>query len=827
MKSPILCLILLFSLVLPSMVLSQAPPAPGAGGSPDVVKGIIKGQVVDATTKTPLEFATISIFSYKDSSLVNGGITDEKGQFALETGYGHFWVMIEFLAYKPRLFENILLDRDNPVANLGLIALEPDATTLAEVEVVAEKSQMQLALDKKVFNVGKDLANAGGTAQDILDNVPSVTVDIEGNVSLRGSGNVRILIDGKPSGLIGISNTNGLRAIPASMIDRVEVITNPSARYEAEGMAGIINIVLKKQNRQGFNGSFDLTGGLPEVYGGAANLNLRKDRFNFFLNYGLNNRRNEGGGHQYTEFFSNDTTYLTKLTRNNDRGGLSHNLRLGAEYFFSPKSTLTSAFSLRRSDEDNFARLTYRDFLFNLDNPTGSTIRTDDEHEDDHNLEYNLNYRKSFAQEGRELNVDLRYEESKETESSNFLEKYFLADGSAAGVADLVQRSKNTEGQSEWRFTADYVHPLGQEGKFESGLFSSLREIRNDYLVEEYGDLGWENLANLSNNFLYDEDILAAYAILGNKSGKWSYQAGLRMEHSIVKTELLQTNEVNDRSYTDFFPSAHITYELPNDNAVQVSYSRRIRRPRFWDLNPFFTFSDSRNQWSGNPNLDPEYTNSYEIGHIKYWTNASLTSSIYYRHTTDVIERIRRFDSEGNSYTRPENLSTRNDYGLEFTWSYDPLKTWRLNGNFNFFRSITDGQLEDQNFDADTYSWFMRFSSRVTLWKKLDVQTSFNYRAPRTTTQGKDKAMYHADLGMSMDILKNKGTLTLSARDLFNTRKRRYINEGDNFYTEGDFQWRSRVVTLTFNYRINQNKQRQRNGRGENGEFDGGGDLEF
>lgn len=799
--------------------------APGEAVTANPAKTAIHGQVYDSETQAPLEFATVTVYEKTDSSLVTGGITDEKGMFFIETKPGAYWVSIEFIAYQPVIFSNIVLTKEQPVADLGKILLKSDTETLVEVEVVAEKSQMMLSLDKRVFNVGKDLANAGGSAEDVLNNVPSVTVDVEGNVSLRGSSNVRILIDGKPSSLVGISGTNGLKQLPANLIDRVEVITNPSAKYEAEGMAGIINIVLKKHNNKGIHGSFDLSAGLPEIYGFTTNLNFRKNRLNFFANYGIQNNRFNGGGNQYIEYYSNDTTTITLQDRTNDRGGLSHNFRFGADYYFNPKNILTAAFSYRTGKNDNIARITYNDYLFNTDTPIGSTYRTDDEKEDDSNLEYNITYRKSFEEQGREFVFDVQYEDRQETERSNFLEQYYDPSGVLLSGTELLQRSKNEEGQNQLRITADYTHPLGKEGKFESGLLASFREINNNYLVEQLNDQNWEVLANLSNNFIYDEDIQAAYAILGNKSGKISYQAGLRVERSKVVTELVTTNELNDRSYVNFFPSAHISYQMADQNSFQISYSRRVTRPRFWDLNPFFTFSDSRNQFSGNPNLDPEFTDSYEIGHLKYWDNASLSSSVYYRHTTDVIERIRTFDNEGNSYTRPENLSTRDNFGFEFNWSYDPTKKLNLNGNFNFFRSITEGAFEDQNFYADTYSWFTRFTSKLTLWKDLDVQTTFHYRAPLETPQGKSKSMYHLDLGMSKDLLKKKGTLTLSVRDMFNSRKMRSITEGDNFYAEGDFQWRGRVVQLTFNYRINQNKQRP-NGRRNEGAMEGG-EVEF
>jgi outer membrane receptor protein involved in Fe transport len=815
-------ILLLF--LLPTLLTAQ--PRVGTDLPPGEQKFIVRGKVVDAETKLPLEFATVTLFNQSDSSLATGNITDEAGAFMIETRPGRYFAKVEFLSYQTKTIGNIDLNRDEPVADLGTIALASDASMLIEVEVRAEKSQMQLSLDKKVFNVGKDLANTGGTAADVLDNVPSVTVDVEGNVNLRGSGNVRILVDGKPSGLIGISNTNGLRQLPANLIDRVEVITNPSARYEAEGMAGIINIVLKKDQQKGLNGSFDLTLGQPAEYGGSVNLNYRKNRFNFFTNYGLRYRKGPGMGSQYQESYTPDTTFITDQSREHEQGGWSNNIRFGADYFFNPKNILTTAFNYRWSNEDNFSEIEYRDYLNNLDNPTGSTIRTDKEKEKEPNLEYALTYRKTFDREGREFTADLRFQDNNEEENSDFREQYFNPDGSPAGIADLLQRSNNKEGERNVIVQSDYVHPFGSNGKFEAGLRSGLRDIRNDYLVEEFSDDAWETLTGLSNNFLYDENIHAAYAIFGNKVSRFSYQLGLRLEQSDVKTELLQTNEINDRQYTNLFPSAHVTYDLPAQNAVQVSYSRRVRRPRFWDLNPFFTFSDARNFFSGNPDLDPEFTDSYEMGHIKYWEKGSLTSSVYYRRTTGVIERIRTQTSNTTFNTFPVNLSTQDDYGLEFTWSFDPFKAWRLNGNVNFFRSITDGKYEEQDFDADTYTWFGRLSSRLTLWKQVDFQANFNYRAPRKTTQGEQKAMYHLDLGFSKEVLKNNGTLTLSVRDLFNTRRRRFTTIDDDFFTEGDHQWRARQVSLTLSYRINQKKQKGKNGRGE-GEFDGGEGGEF
>lgn len=786
-------------------------------------KVLLRGKVVDAQTLAPLEFATVAVHRLPDSTLANGGLSDSGGVFSLALKPGLYYVRIDYLSYKTRYIGRVDLRNKTDVHDLGAIELEPSASALKEVVISAEKSQLQFGLDKKVFNVGTDLANKGGSAADILDNVPSVTVDVEGNVSLRGSENVRILIDGKPSGLVAFGSS-GLRQLPANMIDRVEIVTNPSAKYEAEGMAGIINIVLKKEQAPGFHGAVDLTAGYPQEYGAALNLNYRRNRLNFFANYGLRYNQSPGSGSQYQTFFNNDTTFITDLTQERTRGGLSNNLRLGADYFFNPRSSLTTAFHWRYGNDNNLSNIVYRDFINNLENPSDVTRRTDDEKETEPNLEYSLDYKKTFQREGREFKASLRYQDNSEHERSDYTEQYFRPDGAPSGRPDYFQRSDNRESERNLILQADYEHPFGKEGKFEAGYRGGIRDIRNKYRVEELVSDEWRTLPGLSNNVLYDENIQALYATLGNKVERLSWQGGLRLEVSDVRTELLETNEVNQRPiYANLFPSAHVGYELGGENSVQVSYSRRIRRPHFRELNPFSMFSDARNFSAGNPDLNPEFTDSYELGHLKRWQAGSLSSSVYYRHTTGVVERIRTQLSDTSSLTRPVNLSDRNDVGLEFTASFEPLKVWKINGNLNFFRSITEGQFEGQNFNAEAYTWFGRVSNRFTLWKKVDVQATFNYRAPRNTTQGRSKALYHADLGISMDILDKNATLTFNVRDVFNSRRWRWVTEGADFYNEGDFQWRARQMSLTMNYRINRKKDMKPERDGEGGEgMDGG-----
>lgn len=783
---------------------------------------IIKGKVEDSETSQPMSYTTVALYNAKDGSLVTGTVTDDLGIFKLESQAGEYYLTIEFISYKTETIGDLNITNDQPVVDLGVIQLTPSSVALAEVEVRAERSTMQFNLDKKVFNVGKDLANQGGSASDILDNVPSVTVDVEGNVSLRGQGNVRILVDGKPSSLVG-SDGSGLRNIPANMIDKVEVVTNPSARYDAEGMTGIINIILKKEKKKGINGSFDFNVGYPNLYGTAINLNYRRDKLNFFVNYGVRYQQGPGRGGLYQELYQGDSTFITELDRSHIRGGWSNNIRTGIDFFATDKITLTGALSYRTGVDNNVTTLLYRDYWNTTSDSDliGHSERIDEEVEDESKLEYSINFIKKFDKKEQLWTADIQYSQSGELESSNITETFFNSNNNPTGDI-LNQRSNNNENFTNFLAQTDYKHPFKEDGMFEIGMRLNLRNVSNDVKVEELSGSDWTTLTNFSNDLQYIENIYAAYSTIGDKFGKFSYQFGLRYEYSDIETYLVETQERNPRRYGNLFPSAFLNYEFSEKDAVQVSYSRRIRRPGFWELNPFFSYSDARNFFAGNPNVNPEFTHSFEVGYLKYFEKGSLSSSVYYRHTDGVIFRIREVDSTGFSVTLPQNIGFDDSYGLEVNFSYNPTKWWRLTGDANFFRSITDGTSYDETLYGDTYTWFGRLTSRMTVAKQVDVQVRGNYRAPRVTVQGSQKAIYHLDIAASKEVFKKKGTLTFSVNDVFNSRARNYIVDETNFYTEGFFQWRVRQFTLAMNYRLNQDNRRGgRPNRG--GDFEGGG----
>lgn len=803
-KSILQAPILLVFLLLASSLMSQ--------------NATVEGKLVESSTNTALGYASVRVLQMPGDKLVGGSLTDDKGTFSVNLPFGSFRAEIEFIGFETIKTSEFSLSQEHSQHDLGTISLSASANALDEVQVTAEKSTMILALDKKIFNVGKDLSNAGGSASDILTNIPSVTVDPEGTVKLRGSDNVRILIDGKPSGLVSFKGSSGLQQLQASMIDRVEIITNPSARYEAEGSAGIINIILKKDQKQGFNGSVELIAGTPTNYGAALNLNYRHRKINFFINYGISYRDSPGGGSMYQERYVGDTTYLLQQTTTNEFQGLNNNIRGGLDYFFSENSILTASTLWRRSDARRLSNLRYEDFLFNTNQPLGYTLRMQDETEDEPNSEYSVVYKRKFGTEGHELTAEAKYLNYWERSNQIFPQQAFFADGSENLAQSSFQKALNDEYENQYLFQVDYVHPIGKDGKFETGLRSSFRDMVNDYIVTERNvDGTYSTIPGLDNYFIYNENINGAYLIYGNKRHKFSWQGGIRAEHTDVTTILRKTNEENPRNYFNFFPSLHLTFDLPKNNAIQWSYSRRIRRPVYNDLSPFFTFTDSRNYWSGNPDLQPEFSDVLEIGHILYFDKGSLSSSIYYRHTIDKIDRIRQLDNAGNATTRPENLSSENAIGLEFASGYSPKKWWKLDMNFNFFHADIDGSNIESSYRATTYSWFARATSKFLFPRNFDFQIRGNYEAAQKTAQGSRKALYFVDLAASKDILHNKGTLTLNVSDLFNTRRMRNTIEGDNFYSVSNFQWRRRQVNLTFNYRINQGKPAKKKGEGEEG----------
>lgn len=814
---------------------AQQPPAGN--------KVKLTGKVFEKVSKQPLEYATISIMAPNDTKVIAGGITNPKGEFDIAVAPGTYDIKIEFISFKATEIKQRSIQEDT---NLGVVNLSEDAAQLNEVVVRAEKSTVEIKLDKKVYNVGQDMMVKGGTVSDVLDNVPSVSVDSEGNVSLRGSDNIRILIDGRPSNAINVAEA--LRQLPADAIDKVEVITNPSARYDAEGGSGLINIILKKGKNQGLNGTFIASTGLPETYGLSANLNYKTEKLNYFTTAGYNYRTNEGGGLTNTEYLNANGTPKGFLDEDRDtkRTNEGFNGRAGIEWTVAPNTFWTNAINYQNSNGNTRDLINYNNFDANRAF-TGTSFRLNNGDTDSENVEYTSNLIKNFNDKGHKLTADLSI--SRNTDDSN----------SIITASPNFNTTLNDQVQKQIQLQADYVLPLGKGSQFEAGYKGSFGDLNNKYVItDNEGAVD----PDLSNTLQYKENINAIYTQYGFKINKFSYLFGLRWEDTNIQVNLLDNNDFNTKKYNNLFPSAFISYEISDQSNLTASYSKRLSRPRGRFMNPAVNYSSNVNIFQGNPDLDPSLTDKYDIGYIKRWDKVTFNTSAYFEDTKDVFSFVR--SPTGNVVTpdgevvtpqpgetvdgipvilsRPINLGKEQKFGFEFTLNYTPFKWWRLNSNFNFYNvkttgenSYTDtkGTLIVQNLNNQANTWFARASSKITLPYKIDWQLSGTYNGEQKTAQGKNLDQFSMNTAFSKDVLKDKATIAFNISDIFNSRIMRsytYLQNDTTFESQtsyGEMQFRKRQFNLSFTYRFNKAKnERDKNAAPKNeGGGEGGGDF--
>ena len=505
------------------------------------------------------------------------------------------------------------------------------------------------------------------------------------------------------------------------------------------------------------------------------NMNLRKKRFNLFTNFGTSYRKNPGGGGSYQEF-GDPVEKITDIDRDRERGSINYNTRLGADIFLNDFNTLTLAFLYRYSDEENTFQTNYFDF-YPQDDLDSLSERGGIEEEGDENMEYSINYTKTFQKKGQKFSTDLQFQNNNELEAADLVESSI--DSTRVLTPNLFQRSINDELEERWMFQGEYLHPFSKDGMLETGFRYTDRMVGNDYRVEELDDdRNYQIDPNFTNDFEYHEKVMAVYSMIGNKVNNISWQLGLRYEMTDLPANLKTTDEQTHQRYNNLFPSAFLTYQFTEQQSVQASYSRRIRRPRGRFLNPFSHIFDNRNFRVGNPNLKPVYTDSYELGYLLNLTKSSIYSGIYYRHAEGVYQRI-RIVNDGITITKPFNITQRNDIGAEMNFSHEFVKWYSVNGNLNFFHSITEegsvmfGEQEVVFDQVETTSFSGRLNNNLKIAKIMNAQVNVIYRAPRNTVQGRRLSITSVDLGFSRDVLKGNGTISLNVRDLFNTRKYR------------------------------------------------------
>ncbi len=818
--------VMLLLLCLPLLGKAQTGKRPNRAAQQKEEVFELKGTILENEPRIPLEFATVIIRPLKGQK-VFGGLSNQKGKFNVEVPKGRFNISFEFLSFKTIIIEDVEI---NASMDLGQILMEENAEALDEVELIAEKSTMEVKLDRKIYNVGKDMTVKGGTASDVLDNVPSVTVDAEGVVSLRGNENVRILINGKPSGLIGLNDAEALRQFPADAIAKVEVITSPSARYDAEGTAGILNIILRRDKITGFNGVGTVNLGIPQNYGFSTSLNYRLENVNFFTNIGYSDRESPGNSSAETTYFSPDANYAsTNQQIDYTRKGNNLNLNFGVEYYIAKETSITGSFLYRNSDRDRISE-NMTDAFDEFDDLANATLRIENEVSTDKVFQYDLNFLHKFKKEGHQIDLDLQYQDNSDDENSLITNEETFPNM----IDQLSEKVDSYELQKRFLIQSDYVLPIGENQQVELGFRINNDDRETDYkFFNETEDGDYIVNDSLTNLFEYEEVISAVYGQYGNKFGKFSALLGLRVEATDIdiRSTGKEIDSVNQKNYVNAFPTVNLVYEFTETENLTLGYNSRIRRPRSRFINPFPSQSSRTNIFQGNPDLDPSISHGVDLGYYKRWQKVTFNTSVYYSHATDIFQFIRSDTGEttedGIPIIRltPINLSTDDRYGLEFSANYTPKKNWRLNASFNFYNSTIDGEYEGVDLGSNFNSWFARGTSKIPLPAKIDWQTSLMFRGPRQNSQTKSEGMFMANMAFSKDILKGNGTLVFNVDDLFNTRKRVSETTTDSFVQNSEFQWRERQFRLSFTYRFNQKKERerQRNGAGGDGGEEYGG----
>ena len=808
------------SIVLAGMLLCFAPDM-----FANETDGKIKGIVMDGELGGPLEFVTVQVKAKGSDKIVQGSVTGSDGNYMIGgLKKGEYVVTFSYIGYE-EVSKNISISSDNQILSLGELTLEEDANQLGEVEVVAKRPQMRFEIDRKVFDATQDIAAEGGSASDLLSNIPSVEVDNEGSVSLRGNSSVTIWINGKASGLTADNQADILDMMPAGDIKQVEVITNPSARYSPEGTAGIINIILKDDRKPGYYGSVKVGADTDGGYQASGNINYSSSKVDAYANLNYRNREFKGGG--ITSRLN--TTDNSFLDQTNDSKRQHNNWfgRFGATWHITKSDDLAFNVTGMTGGGDNSENIHYNSIDSQKNTIyTSDRITNGDSDMKMYNLE--LNYVHKFSENS---NIDLMVSNNQwRRDGMNIFRQSTVYTDPSQTANPLYQTQENEIKDKTWEVQADYTNKISDMARIEAGYKGTFQ--RNASPVDTYTGTTAEDIRqdeSLYNRFLYNQDVHALYMTYGGKWNKLSYQAGLRGEYWRVDTRSLdfdqefndKASETFEKDYFKLFPSAFISYALPKNNELQVNYTRRLRRPWGGQLNSFRNISDASNISFGNPELTPEYSHSFELNYIKSWESGhTLSLSGYYRSTDDVIQRIRFLNMEDNvMYTTSENVAKSQASGLEIVGKDKLFKILDLTTTVNLYYSKLDGfsylpQGAETPVIGDTdesFAWNVRMIANFSLPWGVSLQGTGNYNSKQLMAQGYREPNYSVDLGLRKSFLSDKLTLSINARDLLDSRKFRTVTAGDGFWQDSE-NWRGgrRVgFTLTYNFG-NMNKKKDK-----------------
>lgn len=754
-------------------------------------QSVLTGKIVDKTGGEPVAFAQVALLN-PDSTTVTGATTDINGKFSLEAEKGTYLLKAVFLGYE-NLYRTINLDKAQ--IDLGKLIMTKSSEVLDEVVVEAEMVRKPIEADIEGLKVRPDqtLSNAGGSVVDVLRNTPSVNVSDDGSVSIRGAGGTNVLIDGRNSAL-----GSDLEQIPASAVKSIKIITNPNSKYDAQSAGGIINIKLKKGEDKGGGGSAELTTGTRGRFNGALRGNLKKKDFNFYGGYSFRNWPRVGSNWTEREIF--DENEFLRQDENSERVDTEHTLNLGGDYFFGRnKVTYEGVFNA----EEELSTETVRARLYDTSTweETLRYSRVNEEREENYTYDNALIYERLFEDSTKEFRVVISHSLRDNIETQD-IDAYNGDITPEDGTPTGKEMSENDEVRQTFVSQIDYGQALWR-GRFETGYKTTARSFDNDYiyLVRDPDSGEFINQTDISNRFLYEEAVHAGYVMYSREIGKFSLSGGVRAEWSLIDTKLFNTNETNSQNYVDLFPSFQSLYELNDKHALKFTYSRRIDRPNGWRLNPFPDVTDTLNIRTGNPNLRPEYINSFEVGHLMNWDKATLTYNLFYRRITGLLDFLVRVE-DGISFRRPENLNTGETYGAEFIGTYQPFPWWSFNGSVSFFQTEVDGTNIEGGGENSGFAWNAKFTSDFDLPYDVDLQVTGNYTAPDIEAQGRDEPRYYIDLSLQRDFLENRLSASIVYRDIFDTRNFAGVNRTEAFVQRFEYKRETRILLLSLRYKL-------------------------
>lgn len=765
--------------------------------------GKVSATLIDEKTGTPVNFASASLLTGSAQAYLKGTQSDENGVVIFQdVPNGTFTLRVTYVGYSDFVKTNIVVSNSSNL-NLGKLVLKPSGELLSEVVIEGRAPAMQIGIDRKIFNVGESLVSAGGTATDLLANVPTLQVDQDGTVSLRGS-NVKILIDGKESAMAGNDVTALLQSLPANSIDKVEIITNPSSKYDAEGQTGIVNIVLKKNIRTGLNGAVNTSAGSYDNYMAGLTLNYRDKKFNYFGSYNFNRRNMVGSGKVDNTFLDNNSRIYNESE--SSRKGNGHNIKAGVDYNITDRTTLglSGNMSIRNSDRSEDLNYQYS----NHPKLSGTSNRNSRQFEDDFAYDLNFDFRHQFKRSGEELTANASYGNDKEDGTNDFLQNF------SGPIPGDGRKNVTSENGKVINLQADYVLPFSETSKFEAGYRTQIRKSFDtqfsEILVDSLG-LYFPDY-KISNDFDFTSSVHALYVNYQNKlSKKIGYQLGLRGEQFELKStyfskdpEVLVKEEKANQNFFRLYPTVFLTYDLDDSgDKLQLSYSRRVQRARGWQINPFPDVTDNMNSRQGNPNLKPEDVHAFELSYAKTYGKVNLVSSAYFNHTSEVIQPYVFFvDSNSVTYSKWENLTSRTLSGFEFIAKVNATKDFDFTFNLNLININYKANELYQLPSRKGFSYNSNLTMNYRMTPTFSAQVRGEYNSSRVMAQGKMNAMKGIDVALKKDVFNKKASVMLNVRDVFNSRKMEGYTETPQLISNFERRWMKRMVTLSVSYRF-------------------------